>query len=64
MIRRTLEQGARFAKGQRGGPVNLVLALPEMGEEVVVALPGSYPVGPQIKGALKAVAGVAAVNEF
>ncbi len=63
-IRRTLEQAAALMRIGRGGPVNLVLALPELGEEAVVILPGRYPVGPQIKGALKSVPGVALVTEF
>jgi DNA polymerase-3 subunit alpha len=64
MIRSTLEQGARLARNQRAGPINLVIALPESGQEVAVALPGSYPVGPEIRSALKAVPGVAEVAEF
>ena len=63
-IRSTLEQGARIARGRSEGPVHLVIALPETGQEVEIALPGNYPVGPEIKGALKAVPGVAAVEEF
>ena len=63
-IRSTLEQGARIARGRSEGPVHLVVALPETGQEVEIALPGNYPVGPEIRGALKAVPGVAAVEEF
>ncbi|MGR3717994.1 MAG: DNA polymerase III subunit alpha [Thermohalobaculum sp.] len=63
-IRSTLEQGARIARGRSEGPVHLVIALPETGQEVEIALPGNYPVGPEIRGALKAVPGVAAVEEF
>jgi DNA polymerase-3 subunit alpha len=60
-----LGQGAKMTRARRGeGPVHLVLALPETGQEVEIALPGHYPVGPEIKGALKAVPGVAAVEEF
>ncbi|MHA1527524.1 MAG: DNA polymerase III subunit alpha [Alphaproteobacteria bacterium] len=64
-IRSRLGQGAGPAGARRGeGPVHLVIALPETGQEVEIALPGNYPVGPEIKGALKAVPGVAAVEEF
>ena len=64
-IRSRLGQGAKMARARRGeGPVHLVIAIPETGQEVEIALPGNYPVGPEIKGALKAVPGVAAVEEF
>jgi len=64
-IRSRLGQGARLARARRGeGPVHLVIALSETDQEVEVALPGNYPVGPEIKGALKAVPGVADVREF
>ena len=48
----------------RGGPVNLVFTLPEMDREVEVALPGDYPVSPQVKGAIKAAIGVVHLEEF
>jgi len=64
-IRSRLGQGANMTRARRGeGPVHLVIALPEAGQEVEIALPGNYPVGPEFKGALKAVPGVAAVEEF
>jgi len=64
-IRSRLGQGAKMTRARRGeGPVHLVIALPEAGQEVEIALPGNYPVGPEFKGALKAVPGVAAVEEF
>ncbi|MEM6546905.1 MAG: DNA polymerase III subunit alpha [Pseudomonadota bacterium] len=53
--------GGRARRGE--GPVSLVLALPEMDREVELALGGAYPVGPEIRGALKAVPGVAHVEE-
>ncbi|MEL6268120.1 MAG: hypothetical protein AAFR52_21215, partial [Pseudomonadota bacterium] len=65
-VRRRLEIGAR-AGGQGGrrsaGPITLVVALPEMDREAEIALPGSFPTGPEIRGMLKDVAGVEAVEE-
>jgi len=64
-IRSRLGQVAKMTGARRGeGPVHLVIALPESGQEVEIALPGNYPVGPEVKGALKAVPGVAMVEEF
>jgi DNA polymerase-3 subunit alpha len=64
-IRTRLGQGARMTRARRGeGPVHLIIAIPETGQEIEIALPGHYPVGPEIKGALKAVPGVSAVAEF
>ncbi|MFQ5564822.1 MAG: DNA polymerase III subunit alpha [Paracoccaceae bacterium] len=64
-IRSRLGQGEGRARARRGvGPVHLVVAIPESGQEVEIALPGEYPVGPEIRSALKAVPGVAAVEEF
>jgi DNA polymerase-3 subunit alpha len=64
-IRARLGQGARMTRARRGeGPVHLVMALPDSAQEVEIALPGIYPVGPEIRGALKAVPGVATVEEF
>ncbi|MEL6793289.1 MAG: DNA polymerase III subunit alpha, partial [Pseudomonadota bacterium] len=48
----------------RGGPVNLVMTIPELDKEAEVALPGEYPVTPAIKGAIKAAPGVVHVEEF
>ncbi len=47
-----------------GGPVNLILMHPDLPGEVEIALPTKYPITPQIKGAIKHVAGVAHVEEF
>jgi DNA polymerase-3 subunit alpha len=64
-IRTRLDQGGRLARGQRGrGPVHLVLALADTGQEVEIALPGSYPVGPEIGRALRELPGVVAVDEI
>ena len=48
----------------RGGPVNLVLMAPDLPCEVEMRLPGNFPLTPQIAGAIKAVEGVMAVEEF
>ncbi len=64
-IRSRLGQVAKMARARRGeGPVHLVVALPETSQEVEITLPGNYPVGPEVKGALKAIPGVAMVEEF
>jgi DNA polymerase-3 subunit alpha len=64
-IQARLKQVAKMNRARRGeGPVHLVVAIPEAGQEVEIALPGNYPVGPEVKGALKAVPGVAMVEEF
>ncbi|MEX2520642.1 MAG: DNA polymerase III subunit alpha [Paracoccaceae bacterium] len=52
------------ARKGRGGPVNIVLTLPETGREVEIQLPGEFPVTPAIRGAIKAAAGVVHVEEF
>ena len=46
------------------GPVHLILSHPELPGEVEVALKGSYPLNPQIKGAIKHIQGVVDVEEF
>jgi DNA polymerase-3 subunit alpha len=46
------------------GPVHLVLSHPELPGEVEIALKGEYPMNPQIKGAIKHIAGVLDVEEF
>ena len=46
------------------GPVNLVLEPADSALGAKIALPGFYPVTPQVKGALKALPGVAQVEEF
>ena len=58
-----LSEAAR-TRSRGAGPVNLVLMHPELPGEVEVALPDRYPITPQIKGAIKHVAGVAHVEEF
>ena len=46
------------------GPVHLVLSHPELPGEVEIALKSSYPLNPQIKGAIKHIDGVLEVMEF
>ncbi|HUF87674.1 MAG TPA: DNA polymerase III subunit alpha [Thermohalobaculum sp.] len=64
-VRSRLEQAARLGQGRRAeGPVHLVMAIPESGQEVEIALPGNWPVGPEVSRALREVPGVGAVAEF
>ncbi|MEO0343748.1 MAG: DNA polymerase III subunit alpha [Pseudomonadota bacterium] len=46
------------------GPVYLILNHPDLPGEVELALPGEYPLNPQVKGALKHIGGVLEVEEF
>jgi DNA polymerase III subunit alpha len=56
---------ARAAAGRVAkGEVRLCVADAVTGQEIDIALPGQWPVGPQVKGALKAVSGVMAVEEL
>ncbi|MBK5934794.1 DNA polymerase III alpha subunit [Rhodovulum imhoffii] len=51
--------------GLRGrGPVYFCLLAPDLPGEVEMALPGQFPVTPQIRGAIKSLPGVVAVEEF
>jgi DNA polymerase-3 subunit alpha len=63
-VRTRLETGASLARRRASGPVHLVIRLPERAEEVELALPGSWPVSPEMRGALKAAPGVSHVEEF
>ncbi len=64
-VRTRLELLSTPQNVRRGqGPVRLVLALADLGQEAHVELPGSYAVGPDIGGALKAVPGVQLVREL
>jgi len=54
---------ARLEKQGRS-PVRLVLPVDEGRREVDVALPGSFAIDPRIKGAIKAIAGVAEVQDL
>ncbi|MFT7391036.1 MAG: DNA polymerase-3 subunit alpha [Paracoccaceae bacterium] len=63
-IRARLEDSKKGARGRGRGPVNLVLMAPDLPCEVELALPGEYPMTPQIAGAIKAASGVVMVEEF
>ncbi|MEL7347906.1 MAG: hypothetical protein AAFN17_09145, partial [Pseudomonadota bacterium] len=65
-VRRRLDRGieaARSGTTRAAGEITLILALNEMGQEVQLGLPGHFPVGPEIRGMLKDVPGVEAVEE-
>ncbi|MEM7188717.1 MAG: DNA polymerase III subunit alpha [Pseudomonadota bacterium] len=64
-IRNRLDLVSTEARRRRGeGPVKLIMALPELDQEVHVDLPGQYAISAEIRGALKSVPGVEAVQEF
>jgi DNA polymerase-3 subunit alpha len=52
-----------MAKGARPGAVALCLIAPDLPGETEIPLPQDYPLTPQIKGALKSLPGVVAVEE-
>ncbi|MGH1368441.1 MAG: DNA polymerase III subunit alpha [Maritimibacter sp.] len=58
-----LEQAKSSAKGVRPGALSLCLMDPSLPGEVDVDLGQSYPLNPQIKGALKSLPGVMNVEE-
>ncbi|MFN3645896.1 MAG: DNA polymerase III subunit alpha [Gemmobacter sp.] len=60
LLDRARAAAGRVAKGE----VRLCVADDAAGQEVDIVLPGQWPVGPQVKGALKAVQGVLAVEEL
>ena len=64
-IRNRLDLVSSKARRRRGeGPVRLIMAIPELDQEVQIDLPGQYAISTEIRGALKAVPGVEAVMEF
>ena len=64
-IRARLDMVSSDARRLRGqGPVRLVIALPEDDQLVEIDLPGQYALSTEIRGAIKAVPGVEAVQEF
>ncbi|MBL4806898.1 MAG: DNA polymerase III subunit alpha [Rhodobacteraceae bacterium] len=54
---------ARDAKGARG-PINLILIDQSLPGDVEITLPGTYPMNPQVRSALKGISGVVTVEEF
>ncbi len=63
-IRARLDQVTKLKRSGGRGPVHLILPIPDEKREVEVALAEPYPVGPEVKGALKDIPGVADVVEF
>jgi DNA polymerase-3 subunit alpha len=59
-----LKRIAEEAKIRSRGPIRFCIADRETGEEVEVDAGRDYPVNPQIKGAIKAMAGVVMVEEI
>ncbi|MXU65287.1 DNA polymerase III subunit alpha [Oceanomicrobium pacificus] len=46
------------------GPVDVILMHPDLPGDVWLALPEEYPINPQVKGAIKHIAGVAHIEDF
>ena len=64
-IRNRLDLVSTEARRRRGeGPVRLVVALPDLDQEVHVDLPGYYAISAEIRGAIKSVPGGENVIEF
>jgi DNA polymerase-3 subunit alpha len=59
LLERTAAEAAKAAKG----PIHLCLMAPDLPGEVEVILGDSFPVSPQIKGALRSLEGVVMVEE-
>ncbi len=56
---------ARAEPGRAGkGPIRFCLMASDLPGEVEIDLPGTWPVSPQIRGALKSLPGVSTVEEF
>ncbi len=54
----------KASNGRKGGEIRLVMALPERGRELEMAVPGSFDVSPQQAGILSTVPGVLEVVEL
>jgi DNA polymerase-3 subunit alpha len=63
-VANVLQGAAESLKGSPRGPVMLCLLDPELPGEVEMDLKAKFPVNPQIKGALKSLEGVMAVEEY
>ncbi|MEM9715298.1 MAG: DNA polymerase III subunit alpha [Pseudomonadota bacterium] len=63
-IKTRLDELAEAANIRSRGPVSLILNHPDLPGEVELALPGQYPLNPQVKGAIKHIGGVLEVEEF
>ena len=55
---------ARLDGGRSKGQIILCVQDPATGREIDLVLPNPYPITPQIKGAIKAIGGVVAVEEM
>ena len=63
-IKTRLDELVADAKIRSKGPVHLIFNHPDLPGEVELALPGEYPLNPQVKGAIKHIGGVLEVEEF
>jgi DNA polymerase-3 subunit alpha len=59
-----LEDAGKSVDRRARGPVNLTLLHPDLPGEVELALGEGFPVTPQVRGALRSIGGVVAVEEF
>jgi DNA polymerase-3 subunit alpha len=59
-----LADAATANHGRSIGPVHVVLMHPDLPGEVEIALPRTYPLSPQIIGAIKALPGVGHTETF
>ncbi len=64
LVASILERASQEAKIRARGPVSLCLMDPDLPGEVEVSLGDAFPVNPQIKGALKSLAGVMTVEDI
>jgi DNA polymerase-3 subunit alpha len=61
---KTRLDAASEGRRSRGGPVEVIVTDPAIGAEVEIALPGAWPITPEIRGAIKAATGVVHVEEL
>ncbi|TDL81373.1 DNA polymerase III subunit alpha [Palleronia sediminis] len=64
LVQSVLDRAARDAKVRARGPVSLCLLDPELPGEVEVELGGTWPVTPQVKGAIRSLSGVMTVEDL
>ncbi|CAD0183847.1 DNA polymerase III subunit alpha [Ruegeria sp. THAF57] len=63
-VAKVLEDAAGAAKNAARGPIQLLLMAPGLPGEVEMDLGQTFPINPQIKGAIKSLEGVMSVEEF
>ena len=63
-VAKVLEDAANAAKGTSKGPIQLCLLDPGLPGDVEMDLGQSFPINPQIKGAIKSLDGVMSVEEI